>query len=90
MRVRIQRGVIMTTMDDGGLVVLSERSGKLYRCNTTAAALWEALQLHDGSPEVAIADVADRYRVDVERVASDLDKLLTALCQADLLIRTEP
>jgi hypothetical protein len=88
-RVRIQLGVITTIMDDGGLVVLSERSGKLYRCNTTAAALWEALRLHDGSPEVAAEDVAHRYHVDVERVAGDLDTLLTALRQADL-VRTEP
>lgn len=89
MRVRIQPCVITTTMDDGGLVVLCERSGKLYYCNTTAAALWEALQLRDGNPEVAAADVAHRYHVDVERVVSDLDKLLTALRQANL-VRTEP
>lgn len=89
MRVRIQRGVTTATMDDGGLVLLSERSGKLYRCNTTAAALWEALRLYDGGPEIAAVDVARHYHVDVERVVSDLDKLLTALRQADL-VRTEP
>lgn len=36
MRYRPEAGVTTTPMDDGGLVLLSERSGRLYRCNPTA------------------------------------------------------
>lgn len=72
-------------MDDGGLVLLSERTGKLHRCNATAAALWQALLDFEGHPERAAAEVAARYRVDGRRVSADLRDLLDALQRAGLV-----
>lgn len=53
MCIRPEPSITTTPMDDGGLVLLSERSGKLYRCNATAAAMWTALRQHDGQPDAA-------------------------------------
>lgn len=89
MRYRPEVGVTTTLMDDGGLVLLSERSGKLYRCNPTAAAMWTALHQHDGLPDAATVAVAGQYDTELARVRADLDALIEELRQAGLM-RAEP
>jgi hypothetical protein len=76
-------------MDDGGLVLLREKSGKLYRCNPTAAAMWTALHEHDGQPDAASRSVAELYGTGPAQVRADLDLLLADLQRAGL-VRAEP
>lgn len=85
MRYRPEAGVTSTPMDDGGLVLLSERSGRLYRCNSTGAAMWTALCQHDGEPDAAAATVAEHYGTEPARVRADLKTLIDALQRAGLL-----
>lgn len=85
MRYRPEAGVTTTPMDDGGLVLLSERSGRLYRCNPTAAAMWTALHQHDGRPDTAAATVAKQYDTEPDRVRADLDALVDELHHASLV-----
>ncbi|MBI3687090.1 MAG: PqqD family protein [Actinobacteria bacterium] len=89
MRYRPDDGVSSTPMDDGGLVLLREKSGRLYRCNPTAAAMWTALLEHDGQPDAASRSVAERYGTGSARVRADLDVLLADL-QRTGLVRAEP
>lgn len=85
MHYRPEADVTTTSMDDGGLVLLSERSGKLYRCNAIAAAMWTTLVQQDGQPEATAAAVAERYDVAIGRVRSDLDELIDKLRTAGML-----
>ncbi|MGH3625654.1 MAG: PqqD family peptide modification chaperone [Sciscionella sp.] len=72
-------------MDDGGLVLLSERSGKLFRCNATAAAMWAALRQYDGQLDAAAGSIAEQYRANAVRVRADLDLLVERLQRAGLV-----
>lgn len=85
MLVRLESTVSTALMDDGGLVLLCERTGKLHRCNATAATMWTALLHHDGDPEGAASAVASHYGVEPDRVRADLDVLLAGLSQASLV-----
>lgn len=85
MRIRPEPSISTTSLDDGGLVLLSERSGKLYRCNATAAAMWAALGRHDGQLDAAALSVADLHRADPARVRADLDLLIDRWRQAGLV-----
>lgn len=85
MRYRPERGVTATPMDDGGLVLLSERSGKLYRCNLTGAAMWTALIRHDGQPDAAAATVAEQFGTTPARARADLDVWLDEMQRAGLM-----
>jgi hypothetical protein len=72
-------------MDDGGLVLLCEHTGKLHRCNPTAAAMWAALVDHNGQTNAAVLAVAEQYGMDESRVRTDLDALLGDLRSAGLV-----
>lgn len=85
MRVRVEPGVATTALDHGGLVVLSESTGKLHQCNPTAAAIWQAWETHDGDTDAAAAAVARHYCVAAELVLHDMDALLGPLTQAGLV-----
>jgi hypothetical protein len=78
-----------TALDDGGLVLLSERSGTLYRCNATAADMWAALGRHAGEVDAAARSIANLYHADPTRVRADLDRLIERWQQAGL-VRAEP
>jgi hypothetical protein len=84
-RLRPEPSIRTTSMDDGGLVLLCERSGTLYRCNTTATALWTALHEHDGHADAAAQSVAEQYRTDPARVRADLHRLIDAWRKAGLV-----
>ena len=68
-----------------GLVLLCERTGKLHRCNATAAAMWTALVNNAGSLEITAAAIAQRYGMDLVRVRSDLDAFLRELSETGLV-----
>lgn len=89
MRMQPEPNISTTALDDGGLVLLSERSGKLYRCNATAAAMWTALGRHDGHLDTVAQSVADLHHADTARVRADLDVLAEQWRQAGL-VRAEP
>lgn len=89
MRYRREIGITTAHMDDGGLVLLSERSGRLYRCNPTATAMWTALHQHDGRPDAAAAAVAAQYNTEPARVRADLETLVDELRHAGLM-KAEP
>ncbi|WP_186382676.1 PqqD family peptide modification chaperone [Amycolatopsis rhizosphaerae] len=86
MHVSIEPDVSACSMDDAGLVLLSERTGRLHRCNPTAAAMWTALLDHDGHSEPAAVAVAQRFGTDLARVRADLGALLTSLSRAGLVM----
>jgi Coenzyme PQQ synthesis protein D (PqqD) len=88
-RYRPESGISSTSMHDGGLVLLREKYGKLYRCNPTAAAMWAALLEHDGHPDIASTSVAELFNAGPERVRADLALLLEDLQRAGL-VRAEP
>lgn len=83
--VRIESGVVATALDHGVLVVLSEATGKLHQCNSTAAAIWQALADHEGDADAAASTVAERYGVGTELVRHDMDDLVDRLSQAGLV-----
>lgn len=89
MRYRREVGITTAQMDDSGLLLLSERSGRLYRCNPTAAAMWTALHQHDGQPDAAAVAVAAQYDTKPARVRADLEALVDKLRQAGLM-KAEP
>ena len=85
MRFRPEPNIITTPMDDGGLVLLAQRSGTLFRCNATAAAMWTALCQHDGQLDAVAGSLAERYPAHAARVRADLDLLVEALRRAGLV-----
>jgi asparagine synthase (glutamine-hydrolysing) len=87
-RVLVEPGVSSST-HDGGLVVLSERTGKMHVGNLTTSVMWLALADHDGDVERAATAVARFYGVDHDKVKADLERLVDELAQARL-VRTEP
>lgn len=89
MRYRPEVEITTALMDNGGLVLLSERSGKLYRCNSTAAKMWTALHQHGGRPEAAADAVAAQYGTEPARVRADLKALVDELRRAGL-VKAEP
>lgn len=89
MRYRPEVGIRAAPMDDGGLVLLSERSGKLYRCSSTAAKMWTALHQHGGRPEAAADAVAAQYDTEPARVRADLNVLIDKLRRTGL-VKAEP
>lgn len=85
MFVGIESTVSATVLDDGGLVLLCERTGRLHRGNATAATMWAALRNHEGCPDTASRAVADYYNMPLDRVRADLDALVGELIRAGLL-----
>lgn len=85
MFVRVEPTVSATVLDDGGLVLLCERTGRLHRGNATAATMWAALRDHEGCPDSAARAVADYYGIHLDRVRADLDALVGELSRAGLL-----
>jgi hypothetical protein len=75
-------------MPDGVLVLLSERTGKLYCCNATAAAMWVALDEHDGQLDAVVTTVAEQHQANPARVRADLDQLVEEWEKAGL-VRSE-
>jgi hypothetical protein len=84
-RLSFDPDVSTTSLDDGGIVLLSQRTGKMYRGNATAATFWSALEKHGGDVEKATLHAAACYGVGLSRVEDDFRTLVTALCDASLL-----
>jgi hypothetical protein len=71
----------------GETVILRIDTGKVFRLQGTARAMWRAL-LQGGDPETASRLLLTRYRVTEETLAADLDKFLRTLRERGLLKRT--
>lgn len=67
-----------------GMVLLDERTGRYWQLNTTGAAVVKIL-LDGGSPQQAAAMLAARHPAAAERVAADVDRLVQALHQAQVV-----
>lgn len=89
MPVLIEPGVSAQDTDDGGLILLCERTGKVHKCNVTAGAFWHELDANRGELEPVVTAVATRFGTDVATVRADLDQFVTTLAEAGL-IRVEP
>jgi hypothetical protein len=85
MRVVFERSLSMTVMDDGGMVVLAQRTGTMYRCNHTAATFWSALERHDGDVAKAADHIAACYGIDLSRAQEDLQVLVDEMRSAGLV-----
>lgn len=85
MRILVERGVNTTTMDDGTMVILSERTGRYHRTNRTGTAMWQALISHEGHPDQAAGAVAEQHGIEVDRVLSDLGRFIEQLHGAGLV-----
>ncbi|PWK83218.1 coenzyme PQQ synthesis protein D (PqqD) [Lentzea atacamensis] len=85
MQVHVERGVNATEMDDGGLILLCERTGKFHRSNGSGAAMWTALASQDGDPDRAAAVIADKYQIDADRARFDLNQFIEQLREARLV-----
>lgn len=79
--------VYMTPTGDGALVLLETHAGTMFRLNHTGAALWNALNMHDGDLSSAARTVSQRYDTPFYRVLSDARLLVDKLTDADLLER---
>jgi hypothetical protein len=88
-RVLVEPGVSAQETDDGGLILLSERTGKVHKCNVTASAFWQELIANEGELEPTSTAIAAWFGTDVATVRADLDTLITTLVKAGLA-RVEP
>jgi PqqD family protein of HPr-rel-A system len=72
-----------TTVDDE-IVVMNLGNGDFFSLKDSAKDIWEHI---DGarSREVLIADLAQDYGIDAERIAAEVDAFLARLCEAGLL-----
>jgi hypothetical protein len=84
-RLSIEPDVSTTPLEDGGIILLSLRTGKMYRGNPTAATFWSGLEKHDGDVEKAALHAAACYGVGLSRVEDDFRALVDALRAASLL-----
>ncbi|MBB5152561.1 PqqD family protein [Saccharopolyspora phatthalungensis] len=83
MRIVIEPAV--SSVEHGeGLVLITERTGRCYRCSPSAAALWRALADH-GDPVQAAVEVAEIYGIDQEKIGADLERLVRTLAAAGLV-----
>ncbi|MGH3632384.1 MAG: PqqD family protein [Sciscionella sp.] len=85
MRIRTDARTSVTSLDDGGLAILS-RSGRVFRANVTAADMWGALDAASGDPAVVAATTADRYGISPQQARADLDGLVERLQNAGLAV----
>lgn len=84
MRIIAEPGVHTTVLDDGSLLVVS-RTGKVFRANPTAAAMWTAIVESDGGFDQVADVIANRYGIPGERARSDLATLAGTLHDVQLI-----
>lgn len=84
MRITAEPGVHTTILDDGSLLAVS-RTGKVFRANPTAAAMWTAIVESDGDADQVAEAIANRYGIPGERARSDLATLAGTLHDAQLI-----
>jgi len=77
LRVRPAEGVFVREVD-GELVLLNPASGRYYGLDRVGLAMWEELSTND-SAEAARARLLERFDVEPERLAEDLDRLVGEL-----------
>ena len=70
--------------DDQDGVMMSLSTGYLYRCNKTASVVLAAISAGKSVDE-AVADLADQFGIDHDRVKQDVDKLVETLWERKLL-----
>ncbi|MFI6520358.1 lasso peptide biosynthesis PqqD family chaperone [Spirillospora sp. NPDC050679] len=70
---------------DGGMVLLDERTGRYWTLNPTGRIVIRAL-LDGGTAADAAAELARRFPAAADRTARDVDGVLEALRQAELVI----
>ncbi|HEY6422606.1 MAG TPA: lasso peptide biosynthesis PqqD family chaperone [Pseudonocardiaceae bacterium] len=75
---------IATTGTDDGLVLLDERTGRYWQLNSTGAHVLHAL-LEGHHPDHIAADLATRYRIDVQRARNDVTAITDHLRVAKLV-----
>jgi hypothetical protein len=84
-RLRVAEGVNYQAMGDGeDGVILSLKSGCLYRCNHTAITLLDMLQ---DRPTLAalVDDFAGRYAIDAKQARADVLPLVRHLVEQQLV-----
>ena len=69
---------------DGDTVVLNTASGRYFSLEGVGSTIWQALQQGHTTEEL-IRLVADRYDVDADTAAQDVDALLGKLEEAGLV-----
>ncbi|MEU9191378.1 PqqD family protein [Streptomyces sp. NPDC048484] len=72
-------------MEDGQLEFAFEWADTSYRYHPAATAMWIALQQHDGLPDLAAAELAAAWDVDLDWVRAGLDAWLSELGAAGLI-----
>jgi hypothetical protein len=72
----------VVTAKDGG-VILDIQGDRLLKLNATGAQIWELLQAGEAESQVVVK-IAKQYGIDQERVAKDVDALVTRLSQLGL------
>jgi hypothetical protein len=85
MRVRPDPCVTANVTADGCLELLDSRTGMCHRWYPPMAAMWMALQQHDGQPALAATALAAHWRTDPLRIRHRFDPWLTELRELGLV-----
>ncbi|WP_158839645.1 PqqD family peptide modification chaperone [Saccharothrix deserti] len=73
------RNVAVTITREGYLELKSTETDEHYRGHPVAAAMWIALQQHDGQVDRAAAELADTWEIDYEQIRAYMDAWVNRL-----------
>jgi hypothetical protein len=74
---------------DGEALLLDPRTNRIHQLNPQGTLVWSVLD-GEGTVGELVADLADAFEADPERVREDVHRLLEQLAAFDLLEGTQP
>lgn len=82
---RPEHGIVAEVTRNGQLVLVSASTGRRYRFDATATAMWIAVQQHDGSVEDAACALAGQWAVDPAKTRRGLYSWMENMLRAGLI-----
>jgi len=89
MTLRRAEGLTVEEME-GDLFVVRPDGGEIYHMDQMAAAIWHAVERHDGRADLHVLFRIAFPETDPLDVSRDLDAALSVLLQEGLLVETVP
>ena len=87
-RLAISPDVVFEVLE-GEAILLHMQDGTYYRLNKTGTRVWELLESEPDRSRI-VAAIADEFDAPADRIATDVDALLTDLTSHGLILSDQP
>ena len=83
-RIRVSEAAVFRELD-GEAVILQLDSGTYFGLDRVGTRVWQLIEAH-GSLDLVVRHMLDEFDVDAERLAADVERLVSELLQKGLLV----